>query len=193
LDTVLDLWTGKHVHIGAPGGQPALARPTPDVLPMVYVGGESEPGRRLAAQHADVFFINGRPLSDTVQVIEDMRARQRDRGPMRFGLSAFVIARDTEAEATTELSVLQALVDTEKRPEISSGTDPNTQMYKVLSGSSRVGSNGGTLAGLVGSHSQVIERIHEFHAAGIELFMLQFQPLDAELERFADKIIPHFR
>jgi alkanesulfonate monooxygenase len=25
------------------------------------------------------------------------------------------------------------------------------------------------------------------------LFMLQFQPLDAELDRFADKIIPHFR
>ncbi|MGX9791959.1 hypothetical protein [Mycobacterium sp. MMS18-G62] len=56
-----------------------------------------------------------------------------------------------------------------------------------------MGSNGGTLAGLVGSYSQVIERIQEFHAAGIDLFMLQFQPLESELERFADKIIPHFR
>ncbi|MGX9791960.1 LLM class flavin-dependent oxidoreductase [Mycobacterium sp. MMS18-G62] len=91
LETVLDLWTGKHVDIGAPGGQPALVRPTPDALPPVYVGGESEPGRRLAAQHADVFFINGRPLPDTVEVIEDLRARPRDRGPVRFGLSAFVI------------------------------------------------------------------------------------------------------
>ena len=70
---------------------------------------------------------------------------------------------------------------------------PNTQMYKVLAGASRVGSNGGTLAGLVGSYEQVIERIEAFHAAGVELFMLQFQPLDAELDRFADKIIPHFR
>ena len=66
-------------------------------------------------------------------------------------------------------------------------------MYKVLAGTSRVGSNGGTLAGLVGSYDQVIERIEAFHDAGIELFMLQFQPLDEEVDRFADKIIPHFR
>jgi len=192
LDTVLDLWAGKQVDITGHGGHPALVRPTPDDL-QVYVGGESEPARALAAQHADVFFINGRPRSDTIDVIEDLRARPRDRAPLRFGLSAFVIARETEAEAIAELNHLQSLVDAERRPEISSGTDPKTQMYKVLAGTNRVGSNGGTLAGLVGSYGQVIERIEAFHTAGVELFMLQFQPLDAELDRFADKIIPHFR
>ena len=140
-----------------------------------------------------MFFINGRPLADTVDVIEDLRARPRDGAPLRFGLSAFVIARETEAEAMAELDHLQSLVDAESRPEISGGTDPKTQMYKVLSGTSRVGSNGGTLAGLVGSYDQVVERIEAFHDAGIELFMLQFQPLEAELDRFADKIIPQFR
>jgi alkanesulfonate monooxygenase len=39
----------------------------------------------------------------------------------------------------------------------------------------------------------VTDRIQAFHDAGIELFMLQFQPIEAELDRFADKIIPHFR
>ena len=193
LETVLDLWTGKQVDITGRGGQPALIRPTPEEAPPVYFGGESEPARVLAARHADVFFINGRPLPETIDLIDDLRARPRDRAPLRFGLSAFVIARDTEAEALAELEYLQALVDAERRPEISSGTDPNTQMYKVLAGASRVGSNGGTLAGLVGSYSQVIERIEAFHAAGIELFMLQFQPLEAELERFADNIIRYFR
>jgi alkanesulfonate monooxygenase len=193
LETVLDLWTGKQVAIGTRGAQHALVRPTPDDPPPVYVGGESEPARALAAQHADVFFVNGRPLADTIDVIGDLRARPRDREPLRFGLSAFVIARETEAEAIAELDHLQSLVDAERRPEISSGTDPKTQMYKVLAGTSRVGSNGGTLAGLVGSYSQVIERIEAFRAAGIELFMLQIQPLEAELDRFADKIIPHFR
>jgi alkanesulfonate monooxygenase len=193
LGTVLDLWSGKQVDVTGHGGQPALVRPTPDAPPPVYVGGESEPARALAARHADVFFINGRPLADTIDVIDDLRSRPRDRDPLRFGLSAFVIARETEAEAVAELHHLQSLVDAERRPEISSGTDPNTQMYKVLAGTSRVGSNGGTLAGLVGSYGQVIERIEAFHAVGIDLFMLQFQPLDAELDRFADKIIPHFR
>src|SRR6476619_2355119 len=101
LATVLALWTGKQVGIGGRGGQPALVRPTPDELPPVYVGGESEPARALAAQHADVFFINGRPLPDTVDVIDALRARPRDRAPLRFGLSAFVIARETEADAIT--------------------------------------------------------------------------------------------
>jgi alkanesulfonate monooxygenase len=192
LGTVLDLWSGKQVDVTGHGGQPALVRPTPHAPPPVYVGGESEPARALAAQHADVFFINGRPLADTIVVIDDLRSRPRDRDPLRFGLSAFVIARETEAEAVAELDHLQSLVDAERRPEISSGTDPNTQMYKVLAGTSRVGSNGGTLAGLFGSYGQVIERIEAFTAAGIDLFMLQFQPLDAELDRFADKIIPHF-
>ena len=160
---------------------------------MLYVGGESEPGRALAAENADVFFINGRPFADTVEVIEDLRARPRTGAPLRFGLSAFVIARDTEAEAAAELTYLQSLSDAESRPEIAGGTDPKTQMYKVLSGTKRIGSNGGTLAGLVGSYEQVTERIQAYHDAGVELFMLQFQPIESELDRFADKIIPQFR
>lgn len=194
LESVLALFAGKQVPSdNHPGGQPAIARPVPETVPPVYFGGESEPARALAAEHADVFFINGRPLEATTAVIEDLLARPRAGAPLRFGLSAFVVARDTEDAAVAELAHLQALVDAEARPEISSGTDPKTQMYKVLSGTSRVGSNGGTLAGLVGSYDQVTERITAFHEAGIELFMLQFQPLDAELERFADHVITRFR
>ena len=193
LGIVSELWERKHVAIGNRSGQPALVRPTPAYPPALYVGGESEPARALAAERADVFFINGRPIGETVEVIEDLRARPRDGEPLRFGLSAFVIARETEADATAELTYLQSLVDAESRPEISGGTDPQTQMYKVLSGTKRIGSNGGTLAGLVGSYEQVIQRIQAFHDAGVELFMLQFQPLDDELDRFADNIIPHFR
>ncbi|MBS1694097.1 MAG: LLM class flavin-dependent oxidoreductase [Actinobacteria bacterium] len=194
VDTVTALWAGKQVAVGA--GQPALVRPVPQYVPSVYVGGESEPGRQLAAETADVFFINGRPLADTRAVIADLTARRgsaQSGGPLRFGLSAFVIARDTDEEAEAEAAHLQALVDAERRPEISGGTDPKTQMYQVLAGTSRVGSNGGTLAGLVGSYDTVAERVSAFHDAGIELFMLQFQPLEAELERFADTIIPKFR
>jgi alkanesulfonate monooxygenase len=193
LNVISDLWAGKQVNIVARQGHPALIRPTPTHAPAVYIGGESEPARQLAARQGDVFFINGRPLDQTVEVIEDLRARPRDRDPLRFGLSAFVIARDTDAEAQAELEHLQALVDAERRPESAGGTDPNTKMYQVLADKSRVGSNGGTLAGLVGSYDYVTDRIHEFHEAGIELFMLQFQPLEAELDRFADKVIPNFK
>lgn len=193
LDTVVELWNGKQVAIGDLGGQQALVRPVPAEIPPVYVGGESEPGRELAASRGDVYFINGRPLEQTTELIADLRARPRDRPALRFGLSAFVIARETEAEAKAEEAYLQSLIDAENRPEISRGTDPNTAMYQVLTGTRRIGSNGGTLAGLVGSYQQVIDRIDAFHAAGVDLFMLQFQPIESELDRFADNIIGHYR
>ena len=77
LETVSALWAGKPVTIGGGDRQPALVRPTPAVVPPVYVGGESEPGRALAAETADVFFINGRPFDDVVGVIDDLRSRPR--------------------------------------------------------------------------------------------------------------------
>jgi alkanesulfonate monooxygenase len=53
-----------------------------------------------------------------------------------------------------------------------------------------VGSNGGTAAGLVGSYAQVAERIMQFGEVGIELFMLQFQPFEAEMRRFTAEVMP---
>ena len=59
--------------------------------------------------------------------------------------------------------------------------------------SRHVGTNGGTAAGLVGSYDTVAGRIRDFHAAGIDLFMLQFQPFEAEMRRFAEQVIPRTR
>ncbi|MFD0935492.1 alkanesulfonate monooxygenase, partial [Methylobacterium trifolii] len=56
-----------------------------------------------------------------------------------------------------------------------------------------VGTNGGTAAGLVGSYETVAARIRAFHGAGIELFMLQFQPFEAEMARFAERVLPRLR
>ena len=70
LAVVTQLWAGKHVTIGDRGGQPALIRPAPATHHRSNVGGESEPGRALASEYADVFFINGRPLLETMDVIE---------------------------------------------------------------------------------------------------------------------------
>lgn len=72
-------------------------------------------------------------------------------------------------------------------------TDPKVVMMQTMQKGARVGSNGGTAAGLVGSYDEVADRIVDFHRTGIELFMLQFQPFDAEMRRFADEIIPRVR
>ena len=163
--------------------------------PAIYVGGESDPARDLVATHGDTWFINGQPLADVAALIADVAARPRAGVPLRFGLSAFVIARDTDAEAEAahqrllELAKLDAPIKAIQR----ANTDPKVVMMQTMQKSPRVGSNGGTAAGLVGSYETVAGRIRELHAAGIELFMLQFQPLRTEMQRFAEEVIPRVK
>jgi alkanesulfonate monooxygenase len=197
LEVVRALWQDRPVdHRGTRFTTEDLQLFPPPVHPggpAVYFGGESEPARRLAARAADVFFINGRPLADTVALIDDLCRRPRALPPLRFGLSAFVIARPDEDEALAEFEELKELSARDDRSRLVAGIDTEVAMLKVGAGVPRVGTNGGTLAGLVGSYDQVAERIAAFHAAGIELFMLQFQPLEAELARFGAELIPRVR
>ena len=65
-------------------------------------------------------------------------------------------------------------------------TDPKAVMMDTMAKSPRVGSNGGTAAGLVGRYDTVAHR--DFHAVGIELFILQFHPFEQEMARFARQI-----
>ncbi|UGY17368.1 LLM class flavin-dependent oxidoreductase [Bradyrhizobium septentrionale] len=180
-------YKGEHFDIRDYVLRPAsLYRPRP----LIYVGGESEPARALVAEHGDVWFINGQPLDDVAGLIADVAVRPRTAAPLRFGLSAFVIARETQAEAE---AAYERLLDLSSKAIQRQNTDPKVVMMQTMQKSARVGSNGGTAAGLVGSYDEVAARIRAFHAAGIELFMLQFQPFEAEMERFAKEIIPRVR
>ena len=197
LEIVRGLFAGETVtyrgaHVGVEG-LTLRPRPVRDGGPTVYFGGESEPARRLAAAQADVYFINGRALLETRALIEDLSRRPRTKPPLRFALSAFVIARETEDAARAEFDHLLSLVARNNAGHMKSGTDAAVQMMKVNEGVPVVGTNGGTNAGLVGSYEQVAERIIAFREAGIDLFMIQFQPLLAEMERFATHVIPRVR
>ena len=163
--------------------------------PLIYVGGESEPARALVADHGDVWFINGQPLDDVRALINSVACRPRSGPPLNFGLSAFVIARETESAAQTALTHLSELarLDESIRSARRANTDSASIMAQTMAKTPRVGSNGGTAARLVGSYDQVAERIRQFGEAGIELFMLQFQPFEAEMRRFAAEVIPRVR
>ncbi|MEX3633814.1 LLM class flavin-dependent oxidoreductase [Paraburkholderia sp. BR14320] len=165
--------------------------------PRIYVGGESEPARDLVTAHGDVWFINGQPPDDVARLIADVSARTRPAGQaaLRFGLSAFVIARETAAQADAHLAHLFALADLDKplRERQKANTDAKAVMHQTFAQSPRVGSNGGTAAGLVGDYDTVAQRVAAFHRAGIELFMLQFQPFEADMRAFAEEVIPRVR
>ncbi len=196
LSVVKRLMEGERVtHAGAHFAVTDYAlRPaaTPTTRPAIYLGGESEPARRLAATASDVWFINGQPLEDVRALIDDVAGRPRGGAARRFGLSAFVIARETDEEAEAAYRHLLALAakDGAMRAAQAANTDAAVVMKHVMARSEHVGTNGGTAAGLVGSYDRVAARMRAFHAAGIELFMLQFQPFEREMRRFAGKVRP---
>jgi alkanesulfonate monooxygenase len=165
--------------------------------PLIYVGGESVPAQELVAAHGDVWFINGQPLENVAALIENERTRPRAGVSLRFGLSAFVIARETAAAAQAAYEHLLALAEKDAaiRARQKQNTDPAVVMKHTHTYSTApiIGTNGGTFAGLVGSYDEVAARIDAFGAAGIELFMLQFQPFEAEMRRFAAEIFPRVK
>ena len=179
---------GAHFHIDAlklrPAGPP----------PVIYAGGESEPARILATETADVWFLNGQALGQIQTLIADARARPRSGAPLRYGMSAFVITRPTGGEADDAFAYALELAkqDAPLLQRTLAASDKANVMFKHLGTGETpvVGTNGGTAAGLVGDYDQVAERIAAFWGAGIELFMLQFQPFESEMTRFAHEIRP---
>jgi alkanesulfonate monooxygenase len=141
-----------------------------------------------------VWFLNGQPLDQIAALIADASARPREGAALRYGMSAFVIARPTEAEAQDAFAYALDLArnDAPLLQRTLAATDSANVMFKHLGSGETpvVGTNGGTAAGLVGDYDQVASRIAAFWHAGIELFMLQFQPFEPEMTRFAHEIRP---
>jgi alkanesulfonate monooxygenase SsuD/methylene tetrahydromethanopterin reductase-like flavin-dependent oxidoreductase (luciferase family) len=170
----------------------ASIAPTPMAKPhpTIYAGGESEAGRDLAASVADVYLLNGRAIEDLQPIIADMQRRAALRGrTLRFGMAGFVICRATPDAAFAELERLAGL----KHGKVV-GADNQTVMHKNKSGSPlRVGINGGTDAGLVGTAEQIAGQMRKVAALGVDTFLLQFHPTLEEIERFAKEVLPLIR
>lgn len=198
IEVVKALWSGEKInHAGSYFNISDLClrpRPVAKPHPRVYLGGESEAAKNLAVESADVFFLNGRPLEVIKETITDIKKRQRLKlKPLRFAMSAFVIARPTDTEAQTEYKYLFELTKQDDRTELIKGIEKEVVMFKNMANYPGVGSNGGTAAGLVGSYDTVAARIADFVEIGIDTFMLQFQPFASEMKRFHEEIMPRVR
>ncbi|MEY4576465.1 MAG: hypothetical protein RL701_1168 [Pseudomonadota bacterium] len=184
---------GEHFHIHDYVLRPAR---TYRAQPPVYIGGESEAARALAATHGEVWIINGRPPHELAPLLEDVRLRARPTNmpPLRFALSAFPIARATAAEAHAHHEHLHALAARdENKSRAARNVDPEVAMHKALKHIRHVGTNGGTAAGLVGSYDEVASRLRAFVALGIDTFLLQFQPFETDMRNFAAHVFPRMR
>ena len=194
LDVVDGLWTqDRFSYAGARYTlDEAICAPKPEQRPTIYAGGESDAAKTMIAEQCDAYVMHGDPVEAVRPKIADMAARREQAGgpPMRYGMAAYAIVRDSEAEAKRELERITALPPVPPR-----GFDnfdqwlSGTQLERELKLQEYSVSNRGLRPNFVGTPEQVRERIEEYEATGLDLLLLQSSPQAEEMDRFAAQVI----
>jgi FMNH2-dependent dimethyl sulfone monooxygenase len=165
--------------------------------PTIYAGGESETAKTMIARQCDAYVMHGDPPERIAPKIADMRRRREqasealgvDLPPLTFGVAAFAIVRESDAEVKHEI---------DRITNVSPGSPgygnyrewiANTKLEQQVSLQDYSVSNRGLHAGLVGSPDQVADRVGEFAEAGVDLLLLQCSPQLEEMERFAEDVM----
>jgi dimethylsulfone monooxygenase len=169
--------------------------PKPPHRPTVYMGGESPRAKEVIAELADAYVMHGDPPEVIAGKVAELSERRAGVGgaPLRFGVSGYVICRDTEAEAQEELA---RILDVHASPDAyASYRDfiEGSQLESHVSLEEYSVSNRGLRAGLVGTPEQITDRIRAYERAGVDLLLLQFSPQHEEMARFGRQVIAPWR
>ena len=193
LDVVDGLWTRERFSFDGQfyRTEDAICAPKPVRRPTVYAGGESDKAKEMIARQCDAYVMHGDPVAAIAPKIADMAARREAAGgaPMRFGMAAYAIVRDSEAEAKRELERITTVTDLPAGYANFDQWLSGTQLERELKIQEYSVSNRGLRPNLVGTPEQLRERIEEYEAAGLDLLLLQMSPQAEEMERFAAQVI----
>ncbi|HZG45459.1 MAG TPA: LLM class flavin-dependent oxidoreductase [Allosphingosinicella sp.] len=171
-------------------------KPVKRPRPTIYAGGESEAAKTMIAEQCDAYVMHGDPVDAIRPKVQGMAERRERAGgaPMEFGMAAFAIVRDSEAEAQREFARI-----TQMPPRPPAGFDnfeqwlSGTELERELKLQEYSVSNRGLRPNLVGTPEQVQERIAAYEEAGVGLLLLQMSPQAEEMDRFAEQVIAPMR
>jgi FMNH2-dependent dimethyl sulfone monooxygenase len=195
LDVLSAMWERDHVNFEGKfyKVENSVMQPKPITRPrpVLYAGGESEAAKNLIAQKCDAYVMHGDPPAKIGERIADMRKRREGFGlpPMQYGVAAYSIVRNSEQEAKAELARITDVKATAAGYHNYQQWLAGTQLEQRVSLEDYSVSNRGLRSGLVGTPSQVQDRVAEFEKVGVNLFLLQCSPQYEEMERFADRVI----
>jgi dimethylsulfone monooxygenase len=135
--------------------------------------------------------MHGDPPEKIHERIADIsRRRERYRlPPLKCGVAAYAIVRDSEREADRELERNTDLRQSAARYANFQQWLAGTQLEQQVSLEDCSVSNRGLRSGLIGTPERVVEGIAEFEDAGVDLLLLQCSPQLEEMERFAETVI----
>jgi alkanesulfonate monooxygenase len=186
--------------------------------PPFYLGGSSPLAKRLAVEYADTYLMWGEPhewIREQIEEIESVRLRYREESgidrPLRYGLRAQVLVRDTEEEAWAAAWDSISKVSPEAIEQAQAAfakTDATNQRRQnelremsrndrfvvgpnLWTGLSLVRSGGALL--IVGTAEQVADRLLEYAELGVSTFILSGYPHLEEAKQFGTTALPIFR
>jgi FMNH2-dependent dimethyl sulfone monooxygenase len=112
---------------------------------------------------------------------------------MVYGMAAYSVVRDSEAEAERELArITNVDPSSAKLPPGFANFDQwlaGTQLERQLKLEEYSVSNRGLRPRLVGTPEQLKEKVAAFEEVGLDLLLLQMSPQYEEMERFAAQVI----
>ncbi len=176
--------------------------------PPIYLGGSSEPGRRVGAKYSDVHMMYAVDVETIAKDVQDMRERAAQFGredQIKFGVRMHLLCRDSKKEARraaqtliegSDISNVQAWADMKTRTE-SAG---QTRVNELAKGESLwitdtlwMGVNtvrAGAGASLVGTPDMIAKALREYVDAGVHTFILSGWPHVEEVEIFGREVMP---
>lgn len=168
--------------------------PEPTERPPFFFGGSSPAAIEVAAQHSDVYLTWGEPPAGVEEKVDRVRRAATEHGrELEYGIRLHVIARPTADEAWGQAERLLAGLDPDRiadaqerqRNSQSEGQRRMTALHGGRSDQLVVSPNlwagvglvrGGAGTALVGSYEEVADRIEEYHALGLDHFILSGYP-----------------
>lgn len=169
--------------------------------PEIFQGGNSTAARAMAGRVSDWYFSNGKDFDGIREQIAEVNATAGAHGrTVRFGLNAFLIARDTEAEARDTLREIVAKADVEAVHgfrdavrQAGSSTSDSKGMWADSEFEDLVQYNDGFRSKLIGTPEQIAHRIVEYRRRGVNLLLLGFLHYHEEVEYFGRHVLPIVR
>lgn len=193
IEVIARLWKEDHVFFNGDYYRinDNVLQPKPRKKPFLYAGGESEAAKKMISSQCDGYVMHGDSPEGVGKRIADMKQRREQLGlpPMKFGLAAYSIVRNSEQEVRKEIERITNVEASSASYKNYKQWIENTQLESKLSLQDYAVSNRGLRAGLAGTISQVQDQIGKFEKAGVDFFLLQASPQLEEMERFSDAII----
>jgi alkanesulfonate monooxygenase len=189
----------------------ATVKELPDPLPPLFFGGASPAAQRVAARRVDTYLTWGEPPAEVAARLKSVhRLADAEGRELTYGIRLHVISRDTAAEAWRDADRMLEAMDPETvakvQAEMSRTESVGQQRMQALHGGDKgrleispnlwagyglVRPGAGTA--LVGSHEEIADRIEEYHALGLDHFILSGQPHVEEAYWFGENVPPILR